>query len=327
MRRRRFKARAAIALLSLVGTTASAQPSGLTTEGAPFLLLPIGARAVGMGQALVADPEGGTEALWWNPAGLARSERREVAVHHYETIIGTGDVVSILIPSSLLGVFAISLYALDFGDSPVVDSSGTEIGSLLTRNVVYAATYGTPIGGRMSAGITFKIVQLRFDCTAGCPSFSGTTSALDVGAQYDLGFLVPMSVGVAVRNVGAPLQVNDSDQADPLPARIQIGVLYRVPGMDRYAPETELKLTGDVVDRLNMESPAPRVGAELSWRRRAHLRGGYIFESARSAESAGPSMGLGLATSNLRLDIATIFEGFSTDAGKRPTYVSLRYLF
>ena len=327
MRRRRSKARAAIALLSLVGTTASAQPSGLTTEGAPFLLLPIGARAVGMGQALVADPEGGTEALWWNPAGLARSERREVAVHHYETIIGTGDVVSILIPSSLLGVFAISLYALDFGDSPVVDSSGTEIGSLLTRNVVYAATYGTPIGGRMSAGITFKIVQLRFDCTAGCPSFSGTTSALDVGAQYDLGFLVPMSVGVAVRNVGAPLQVNDSDQADPLPARIQIGVLYRVPAMDRYAPETELKLTGDVVDRLNMESPAPRVGAELSWRRRAHLRGGYIFESARSAESAGPSMGLGLATSNLRLDIATIFEGFSTDAGKRPTYVSLRYLF
>ncbi len=327
MRRRRSKARAAIALLSLVATTASAQPSGLTTEGAPFLLLPIGARAVGMGQALVADPEGGTEALWWNPAGLARSERREVAVHHYETIIGTGDVVSILIPSSLLGVFSISLYALDFGDSPVVDSLGTEIGSLLTRNVVYAATYGTPIGGRMSAGITFKIVQLRFDCTAGCPSFSGTTSALDVGAQYDLGFLVPMSVGVAVRNVGAPLQVNDSDQADPLPTRIQIGVLYRVPGMDRYAPETELKLTGDVVDRLSMESPAPRVGAELSWRRRAHLRGGYVFESARSAESAGPSMGLGLATSNLRLDIATIFEGFSTDAGKRPTYVSLRYLF
>jgi len=326
MRRRRSRARATVALLALVATTASAQPSGLTTEGAPFLLLPVGARAVGMGQAVVAD-QFGTEALWWNPAGVARSERGEVAVHHYETIIGTGDVVSILIPSSLLGVFSVSLYALDYGDFPVTDSLGTEIGSLLTRNVAYAATYATPIGGRMSAGITFKIVQLRLDCTTGCPSLSGTTSALDFGAQYDLGFLAPMSVGVAVRNVGAPLQVNDSPQADPLPTRIQIGVLYRVPGMDRYAPETELQITGDVVDRLSMESPAPRVGAELSWRRRAHLRGGYVFESARSAESAGPSMGLGLATSNLRLDIATIFEGFSTDAGKRPTYVSLRYLF
>ena len=327
MRRHRSKVRAAIALISLAATTASAQPSGLTTEGAPFLLLPVGARAVGMGQALVADPEGGTEALWWNPAGVARSDRREVAVHHYETIVGTGDVVSLLIPSSLLGVFSISLYALDYGDTPVVDSAGTQIGSLLVRNVAYAATYATPIGGRMNAGITFKIVQLRFDCTSGCPSFAGTSSALDFGAQYDLGFIAPVSVGVAVRNVGAPLQVNDSQQADPLPTRIQIGVLYRVPGMERYAPETELQITGDVVDRLSMESPAPRVGAELSWRRRAHLRGGYVFESARSAESAGPSMGLGLATSNLRLDIATIFEGFSTDAGKRPTYVSLRYLF
>ena len=52
-----------------------------------------------------------------------------------------------------------------------------------------------------------------------------------------------------------------------------------------------------------------------------------MFESGQSAESAGPSMGVGLATNNLRLDIATIFEGFSSDAGKRPTYVSLRYLF
>lgn len=326
MRRRPFSHRLLAALSVFVTSVASAQPPGLTTEGAPFLLLPVGARAVGSGQALVAD-QPGTEAIWWNPAGVARAERREIAIHHYETIIGTGDAVSILIPSSLLGVFSASLYALDYGDFPVTDSLGNQIGTLLTRNVAYAATYATPIGSRINAGITFKVVQLRLDCTAGCPSLSGTTSALDFGAQYDLGFLVPMSIGVAVRNVGAPLQVNDSPQADPLPTRIQIGVLYRVPGMERYAADTELQITGDVVDRLEMTSPAPRLGASLSWRQRAHLRGGYIFESASDAESGGPSMGLGLATNNLRLDIATIFEGFSTDAGKRPTYISLRYLF
>ena len=326
MRQRLFRLYLAALLASLAAIPARAQPAGLTTEGAPFLLLPVGARAVGMGQALVAD-QPGTEAIWWNPAGLARSERREIAVHHYETIIGTGDAVSILIPSSLLGVFSASLYALDFGDFPVTDESGTQIGSIVTRNIVYGASYATPIGARINAGITFKIVQFRVDCSAGCESQAGTSSALDVGAQYDLGFVAPVSIGVAVRNMGAPLQVSDSEQADPLPARIQIGVMYRVPGMERVAPETELHLTGDVLDRLKMESPAPRVGAALSWRQRAHLRGGYVFESANSAESAGPSMGLGLATNNLRLDIATIFEGFSTDAGKRPTYVSLRYLF
>jgi hypothetical protein len=286
----------------------------------------VGARAVGTGQALVAD-QPGTEALWWNPAGVARSERGEIAVHHYETIVGTGDAVAILIPSSLLGVFSASLYALDYGDFPVTDENGAQIGSFLVRNVAYAATYATPIGARINAGITFKIIQLRLDCSAGCESLSGTSSALDFGAQYDLGALVPASVGVAVRNVGAPLQANDGEQADPLPTRIQIGVLYRVGGLERYAPDAELHITGDVVDRLEMNSPAPRLGASLSWRNRAHLRGGYIFDSADDDESAGPSIGLGLATNNLRLDIGTIFEGFSSDAGKRPTFVSLRYLF
>ena len=326
MRPRPFRLGIAALLASFAAIPASAQPAGLTTEGAPFLLLPVGARAVGMGQALVAD-QPGTEAIWWNPAGVARSERREIALHHYETIVGTGDAVSILIPSSLLGVFSASLYALDFGTEAVTDSLGTQIGSIVTRNVVYGASYATPIGGRINAGITFKIVQFRVDCSSGCESQAGTTSALDFGAQYDLGFVAPVSVGVAVRNMGAPLQVNDSEQADPLPARIQIGVMYRVPWLERYAPQTELHITGDVLDRLKMESPAPRVGAALTWRQRAHLRGGYVFESATSTESAGPSMGLGLATNNLKLDIATIFEGFSTDAGKRPTYVSLRYLF
>src|SRR5918998_3268699 len=103
---------------------------------------------------------------------------------------------------------------------------------------------------------------------------------------------MPVSIGVAVRNLGAPLQVSDSEQADPLPARIQIGVMYRVPGLERYVRQTELHLTGDVLDRLKMESPAPRVGASLSWRQRAHLRGGYIFDSSNSTESTGPSIGL-----------------------------------
>jgi hypothetical protein len=326
MRPHPFRLHVAIALTLLAASTAGAQPPGLTTEGAPFLLLPVGARAVGMGQAVVAD-QPGTEAIWWNPAGVARSERRELAVHHYETVVGTGDAISILIPSSLLGVFSASLYALDFGTQPVTEEGGAQIGSVAIRNVVYGASYATPIGGRVNAGITFKIVQLRFDCSSGCDSFSGTSSALDFGAQYDLGFVVPVSIGVAVRNMGAPLPVDDSEQADPLPARIQLGVMYRVPGLERYARDTELQITGDVLDRLKMESPAPRVGAALSWRQRAHLRGGYVFDSANSDESAGPSMGLGLATGNLRVDIATIFEGFSTDAGKRPTYVSLRYLF
>ena len=45
--------------------------TGLATEGALFLLLPVGARSVGMGQAVVADRPG-TEARVVEPGGNRR---------------------------------------------------------------------------------------------------------------------------------------------------------------------------------------------------------------------------------------------------------------
>jgi hypothetical protein len=67
-----------------------------------------------------------------------------------------------------------------------------------------------------------------------------------------------------------------------------------------------------------------RVGADASWRRRLHLRAGYVFETS---DGSGPSLGLGYDGSNLVFDLARVFEGFSADAGRAPTYFSVRYLF
>src|SRR5688572_6430144 len=67
---------------------------GPAQEGALFLLLPIGARTVGTGQAAVASRPG-SEAAWWNPSALARLEKREVALHHGQSIFGTSDAVSV----------------------------------------------------------------------------------------------------------------------------------------------------------------------------------------------------------------------------------------
>ncbi len=49
----------------------TAEPS--STEGALTLLLPIGARGIGMGRAVTASS--GPESVFWNPAGLARLEQ------------------------------------------------------------------------------------------------------------------------------------------------------------------------------------------------------------------------------------------------------------
>lgn len=327
MKRRRSERAvlAAAALCTLAAASAHAQDD-ITREGAPFLLIPVGARALGMGQAVVAE-QPGSEAVWWNPAGLARAEKREVAIHHYQSFVGTGDVVSILIPSDRLGVLTGSIYILNYGEQEISDPGGTPIGSINPRNLVYAATYSTGIGSRINGGITFKVVQFRIDCSGACsnvPTVSASTTAIDVGAQFDVGAMAPVTIGAAVRNLGLRLQVNDRAQSDPLPTRVQVGALYRLAVPPTLVRDVEVRLSGDLIDDLDLSSPAARVGTATSYRGRFHLRTGYVFDSS---EASGPSLGIGFSTTSLAIDLARLFEGFSESAGEAPTYVSLRYLF
>ena len=304
--------------------TSAQQPA---TEGALFLLLPIGARAVGAGQALIAD-QPGSEAVWWNPAAIARSERPEAAIHHSQTIVATGDAVTIVLPSSLLGVLAIGANIFNFGKQDIRDTVGT-IGLLLPRNIVYAASYATPIGSRMSGGITYKIVQLRLDCSGGCagiPTVSASSSALDAGIQADLTGILPVHLGAAIRNVGPRLQVNDKDQADPLPTRIQLGAAYDVPNMNKIAQDVSVRVAGDVLGDVHFDVPSLRLGATAAYKQKAYLRTGYLFDRGDS-EGDGPAIGFGLSTGSLVVDIARIMRGLSADSGQPPTYFSLRYLF
>jgi hypothetical protein len=111
-----------------------------------------------------------------------------------------------------------------------------------------------------------------------------------------------------------------------LPTRVQLGVLYRYPLPERYAQDAELNVSADFTDGLNIDNPLPRVGAEFVWQKRAFVRGGYVFDSARS-EAGGPTLGLGFARNNLVLDLARVFTGFSADAGQAPTFLSLRLAF
>ena len=327
MRQRRSERAAAFALvlaLSALPTSLRAQRGG--SEGALFLLLPTGARAVGMGQAMVADRPG-TEAVWWNPAGLAWMDKREVAIHHSQTIIGTGDAVTLAVPSSILGVVAGSVNLTNFGESDATDPNQGTTGKILLRGLVYAASYATSVGDRFAAGVTYKIVQFRADCTGSCGTLgnlSASSTALDVGAQYDLGAIVPASIALAVRNVGPRLQVNDRDQADQLPRRVQLGITGRVPAFARRVKDAELLLSGDLIDDARIGTPSARLGADLGWRKTVHVRGGYVFDDS---ESGGASVGVGFAAGGFVIDLARLFQGFSTDAGQAPTYLSLRYLF
>src|SRR5438876_695847 len=70
-----------IALLLSAGPPVRLSAQELPTNaGALFLLFPVGAQAVAMGQTAAA-LDGRGEAAFWNPAGLATMERSEVALN------------------------------------------------------------------------------------------------------------------------------------------------------------------------------------------------------------------------------------------------------
>ena len=159
----RWRSRTLLVLLALLaaGTGARAQ-GGLSTEGGLFLLLPIGARAVGMGQATAATTTG-SEAVWWNPAGLVVDNKREAAIHHSQSILGNGDALSIVMPSQLLGTLALSLDVLNYGEFPLTDSVNPDVplGTIIPRNVIYGVSYASGIGKLLAVGLTYKVVQLK----------------------------------------------------------------------------------------------------------------------------------------------------------------------
>lgn len=311
--------------ISLASPPAGAQTAN-SSDGALFLLLPVGARAVGMGQAMVAERPG-SEAVWWNPSAIARQDRKEIAIHHSQTIAATGDAITFLYPTAGVGALALSVNVLNFGDQQITDPGGVPIGVVLPRNILLAATYGAAIGKRMNAGVNYKRLQYRVDCSGQCTNvstFTATSSAVDFGFQYDLPTESPLTVGGAVRNIGTRLQINDREQADPLPTRIELGAEYVLPFIGALVADTEVRIAADVIADKNIDHPAARIGADIAYEKNIHVRAGYVANDANGARTA---LGFGIAAGRLMFDIARTFGGLSADAGQTPTYFSLRYLF
>lgn len=303
-------------------------PEAAAQNGGLFLLVPFGARAVGQGEAVAADTALGTEAMWWNAAALARLPKREIAIHHSQTVIAISDMITYAVPSKVLGTIAASAYLVNYGDQQATDAqTGTPVGTITNRNYQLALSYATPVGRRLTAGLTYKFIMLRFQCSGVCgaiPVISGSTSALDLGAQYVLPTKHPVSLGASVRNLGPPLQVKDAEQADPLPRVVQVGARTRIPLQSLERSKASLELSADLLTASALGGSAGGVGLSLGYMDQAFLRGGY---KVQRGQGSGPSVGFGFQRGGFGVEISRRFDALSSQLGEPPTYVSLRARF
>jgi hypothetical protein len=321
MRRLLFSA----GLSAFLAIGASAQtPTG--SEGSLFLLLPTGAQAVGMGQAMVAGKPG-SEGIWWNPASIADQDKRELAIHHSTTIAGVGDALSFVLPSRY-GTTALSLNLLNIGEQQVTDEFGEVVGRIFPRDVVLAGTYSVPLTRRLSAGMNYKVVQIRVDCSGQCSTVGPeveSSRAVDLGAQYEFEAGAPFTFGAAIRNLGGKLNSVETNQRDPLPTQVEVGAMYRLKFIDHYVKDTELRAASSFVNSRGFGGKSVRVGTDVMYQGKLHLRAGFVGHDRRGDASA--SVGFGIQSGGFVFDIARTFGGLPADNGQSPVYVSLRYLF
>lgn len=300
-------------------------------SAALFLLFPVGAEAVGMGQTGIA-MAGRSDAAFWNPAGLAGLESGEFSLHSATLAAGRTHVVTAYFPSSSVGVIGGALYLVDYGELESTDSIGNPIGRLAPRNLEFLASYATTVAGGVTLGINYKLIEFRAACSGDCrnvPDAQGVTHALDVGGQFALGPARALRVGVAVRHLGFPLQVQNKEQADPLPVRFAVGARYRV----AFRPLTgvasaepfDLRVAADVDSPWRGTGDSEmRVGFDVGYGQLVRVRGGYAFTDDGLS---GPSVGVGVASGAIGVDLARSFLTDTDLVVPNPTFFSFRVTF
>ena len=147
----------AFAFLSVSSTVRLSAQEPPLNAGALFLVFPVGAQAVGMGQTATA-ASGRGEAAFWNPAGLALMADDEFALHSATLVAGKSHVLGAYFPSRGIGVFGGALYLVDYGDLERTDGNGNTIARIAPRNFEFMASYATTLAGSAVSSVSGEVL-------------------------------------------------------------------------------------------------------------------------------------------------------------------------
>ena len=291
-----------------------------SSECCLMLLYPIGARRASLSEAVTSITS--ADAVFYNPAGLAEMRGGHFVLHHVESMTQQVDAFTLLFTPGDIATFGISYELVDFGDQ---ETGGGPVptGRLSYREHILIASFATTLVPQVAAGLNYKYFASRLNCSGQCegiPPQNAVTHGLDFGVQYRPHWLTPMRVGVALLNVGFPLQVINSQQADPMPTRLRLGVSYDLMRhIDADAPyELWIMVDAEEEDWQRPSTPIPSVAVEFAVGEVVFLRGGY---GGGEGIASGFAVGVGLIYSNFNISVAKRVT--SGGLGDDPFQVSL----
>jgi hypothetical protein len=266
--------------------------SGPGTTSADILNIGIGARAIGMGEAYVAQADD-VSSLYWNPAGLALMQERQASFSYDQMYQGLSfQNASIGIPLEN-GAIGGSLSYLGYGNIQGFDQSGQPIGNQTAYTG--AATLGAAwLGNQWSAGVNMKGIQEDL------ASEKADGAAFDVGANaiYPKPVLGgTLRLGAVVQNMGSGMKFEQ--QSDPLPMDWKVGIAA-VQMLDK-----KLNFSLDYTDPKD-DDPFVSGGFEYWLVPFIALRAGYVDNKN---EGSGVRAGIGLRIKGVSFDYAYAGQG------------------
>ncbi|RKX70641.1 hypothetical protein DRP53_04400 [candidate division WOR-3 bacterium] len=269
----------------------------LGTTGAQFLKITVG-RGAAMGEAFVAVSDDAT-ATYWNPAGLAWLEKKDLRLLHNEWIADLRhEYATIALPFTGFGTFGVSFTALTMGDMEytTVDDPTTAAREDTGTGVYFSASdlalafsYGRRFTDKLSTGLTVKVIQQRiWDLLA-----SGV--AFDFGVFYHTGFK-SLRLAAALSNFGGSMSYHGRQlygtvlpeyeetgglqreevkyelrsMPYPLPLTFRLGIAYNIIENENSVLTTAVDLTHP---NDNFESVS--LGFEYGYLKRLYVRLGY----------------------------------------------------
>jgi hypothetical protein len=276
------------------------------TAGAMELLIPVGARSCAMSGALSASIDG-TEAIFWNPAGVCNIQGVEAMFSNMSFIADIG-VNYFAIASNFggTGTFAVSVKTIDFGDNKVTTTDQPEGtgGTFSPSYITFGLTYSNKFTDRIYGGATLKYVSEKIVRT------SASGIAIDFGIQYRSNS--GLKLGVSLKNLGPSMQFDGPDleffstltgqdagsrtralrlsaAGFELPSVLDIGLGYDF----QLGEKSAFTLAGSF-QNSNFGSDEFRLGVEYGWNKLIFFRAGLMRQQQQADNIYGPTFGFGV---------------------------------
>lgn len=323
-----------ITLVILVSVgTASAQ-SKVGTSAAPFLGMPLGARALGLGSAYVAMANDAVS-IYYNPGAMSYFNTSQVKVSHTNWLVDTKyDWAGVIINLDGTSAIGISITQLNYGEDIVTtETQQNGTGETWTAaDLAMGLSYSRNLTDRFSIGGTAKYIQQKiWNSTA-------SSFALDVGLIYNTGFN-GLTIGMSIANFGSDMRMDGKDlfqqiDLDPASSGINKTIVARLKTEDWPLPllfragvsmnaikdeDMRLTLAADAL-RPSDNAESVNVGGEFAWKEMVFVRAGkrsLFMEDAIENYSIGGGIRYELTGVNaISIDYSyqdfTIFGGIQT---------------